>query len=84
MAAIFDRRIAVANPARPLSPAIDGVEDRLQLRVKRRSDPTRDLNRDGARSALDVRVVARANIRRVRGRLLRESEGFASCSYHTP
>ena len=36
---------------------LDGIEYRLQFRIERRSDPPRDFNRDGARSALDIRIV---------------------------
>jgi hypothetical protein len=63
-----------------LSPTFDGIEDRLQFRVERRSDSACDLYGDCSRSSLDVRVIARANVRLMSGCLLRESKGFASRS----
>ena len=60
------------------------VYDRLQFGVESSGYPTCYLYRDGTGPALDIGIVARADARLMRGGLLRESEGFASRSYHAP
>lgn len=73
-------RMATDCPGKsPLFSTFGGIENRLKLRVECGRDPPRDFNRYGARPALYVGVIARADPRLVRGGLLRKSDGLAPC-----